>query len=73
MKWAGHVERIGKKGNIYRMFLYKTEWFLGTCRYRWGDNNEIDLKWAACEGVDWINLNQDKVHRIIERVVHIRN
>jgi hypothetical protein len=31
-----------------------------TRRRRWEDNIRIDLREAGCEGVDWINLAQDR-------------
>jgi hypothetical protein len=40
MKWAGHVARMGKKGNAYRISLGKPEGkrLLGRPRRRWEDN-----------------------------------
>jgi hypothetical protein len=33
---------------------------LGIIKSRWDDNIRMDLKETRCEGVDWINLAQDK-------------
>jgi hypothetical protein len=40
MRWAGHVARMGEKGNAYRLLLGKPEGKrpLGRSRLRWVDN-----------------------------------
>jgi len=32
----------------------------GTPRHRWKDNIKIDLQEVACEGMEWIDLAQDR-------------
>jgi hypothetical protein len=32
----------------------------GTPRHRWEDNIRMDLQEVGCEGVDWIELSQDR-------------
>jgi hypothetical protein len=34
---------------------------LGRRRYRWEDNIKLNLREIRWEGVDWINLTQDRV------------
>jgi hypothetical protein len=45
IKWAGYVARMGAKKNTYRIFVGKSERRrrLRRPRYRWMDNNKIDL------------------------------
>jgi hypothetical protein len=45
MKWAGHVARMGEKGNAYRILVEKPEGKrpLGIPRRRWEDNIKMDL------------------------------
>jgi hypothetical protein len=45
MRWAGHVSRMGKKINAYRILVGKPEGKipLGRLRCRWEDNIKMDL------------------------------
>jgi hypothetical protein len=45
MRWAGHVARMGKKRNAYRLLVKKPEGRkpLGRPRRRWSDNIRMDL------------------------------
>jgi hypothetical protein len=53
---------MGKKRNPYRILVGKPEGKrpLGTLRRRWVDNIKIDLKETGCDGMDWIDLAQDR-------------
>jgi len=33
---------------------------LGKCRHTWEDNINMDLEEGECEGMDWINVDQDR-------------
>ena len=33
---------------------------LGRPRHRWNDNIKMDLQEVGCEGLDWIDLAQDR-------------
>jgi hypothetical protein len=46
MRWAGHVARMGKKRNAYRISAGKPEGKrpLGRIRRRWIDNIKMDLR-----------------------------
>jgi hypothetical protein len=59
MRWAGHVARMVKKKNAYRILVGKPEGRrpLGRPRRRWVDNIKIDLRET---GVDWVHLAQDR-------------
>jgi hypothetical protein len=59
---AGHVARIGEKRNAYRILVGKSEGRrpLGRPRSRWVDNIRMDLGEIGWDGMDWINLAQDR-------------
>jgi hypothetical protein len=61
-RWAGHVARIGKKRNAYMILVGKPEGkrSLGKPRRRWVDNIKMDLREIGCDGVDWIDMAQDR-------------
>jgi hypothetical protein len=46
MSWVGHVARMGKKRNAYRILMVKPEGKrpLVRLRLKWVDNIEIDLR-----------------------------
>jgi len=62
MRWAGHVARTGEKRGVYRVLVGKSEGKrpLGSPRRRWEDNIKMDLQEMGCEGMDWIELTQDR-------------
>ena len=62
MRWAGHVERMGERRDVYRVLVGKPEGKrpLGRPRRRWEDNIKMDFQEVECVGVDWIELAQDR-------------
>jgi len=62
MRLAGHVERMGKRRNVYRVLVGKREGKrpLGIPRRRWGDNIKMDLQEVGYGIMDWIELAQDR-------------
>jgi hypothetical protein len=62
MRWAGHVARMGANRNAYRILVGKPEGRrpLGRPRCRWVDNIKIDLREIVWDGVDWVDLAQDR-------------
>jgi len=62
MRWAGHVARMVESRGVYRILVGKPEGKrpLGRPRRRWDDNIEMDLKEVGCEGMDSIELAQDR-------------
>jgi hypothetical protein len=62
MTWAGHVARLGEKRNAYRILVGKPEGTrpLGRPRRRWVDNIKMDLREIGWDGMDWIDLAQDR-------------
>jgi hypothetical protein len=63
LKWAGLVARIGEGRGVYRDLIGKTESKkpLGRPRRRWEDNVKMDLREIGIDGVNWIQLAQDRV------------
>jgi hypothetical protein len=62
IRWAGHVARMGKKRNAYRLLVGKPKGKrpVGRPRHRWVDNNGIDLGEVGWGDVDWIGLAKDR-------------
>jgi hypothetical protein len=62
MRWAGHVVRMGKGRDVYRVLVRKPEGKrpLGRPRRRREDNIKLDLQEMGCGRMDWIELVQDK-------------
>ncbi|KAJ4426309.1 hypothetical protein ANN_27123 [Periplaneta americana] len=60
LRWAGHVARIGKFINAYRVLVGRLEGNrpLGRPRRRWEDDIKMDLREVGYDGRDWINLAQ---------------
>ena len=62
MRWAGHVARMAERRGVYRVLVGKPEGKgpLGRSGRRWEDNIKMDLHEVAYEGMDWIELAQDR-------------
>jgi hypothetical protein len=62
MRWAEHVARRGEKRGVYRVLVGKPEGKrpLARPRRRWEDNIKMDDQEVGCDGVEWIELAQDK-------------
>jgi hypothetical protein len=56
MRWAGHVARMGKERNVYRVLMRKPEGKrpLGRPRCRREDGIRMDLREFGWGSVDWI-------------------
>jgi hypothetical protein len=61
--WAGHVARMGKGRGVYRVLVGRPECKnpLGRPRRRWDDNIKLDLRKIGIDGVNWIQMAQDRV------------
>jgi len=62
MRWAGHVARRGDRRGVYRVLVGKP-WGkrpLGRPRSSWEDNIKMDLQEEGCDGMNWIELAQDR-------------
>jgi hypothetical protein len=62
MRMAGRVARMGRKRNVYRVLVGKPEGKrpLGRTRRRWMDSIKTDLRELGWDGMDWIDLAQDR-------------
>jgi hypothetical protein len=58
--WVGHIVRMGKKRNVYRILVEKPEGNrpLGRLRYRWENSIKMDLRDIELGDVHWIDLAQ---------------
>jgi hypothetical protein len=63
MRWVGHVARMGEGKGVYRVLVGRPKGKrpLGRPRRRWEDNIKMDLREIGIDGVNWIQLAQDKV------------
>jgi hypothetical protein len=61
MRWAGHVAHIETR-SACGIFAGKPEGKrpLGRPRCRWVDNIKMDLRERGWDGMDWIDLAQDR-------------
>jgi hypothetical protein len=62
MRGAGHVERMGEKRNAYGILVGNPEEKrpLGRPRRRWVNNTKMNLREIGWDGMDWIDLAQDR-------------
>ena len=62
MRWAGHVACMAEGRGIYRVLVGKSEGKrpFGKPGRKWKDNIKMDLQEVGCEGMDWIDLSQDR-------------
>jgi hypothetical protein len=76
MRWAGHVARMGKGRGLYRVLVGKpgVRGPLGRSRCRWEDNIKMDLQEVEWEGVDWIDMAQDRDRwrAVVNAVMNLR-
>ena len=76
LRWAGHVTHIRERRGGYRVLVGKPEGMrpLGRPRCRWKDNIKMDLQEVGCEGMDWIDLAQDRDswRALVNAVMNIR-
>jgi hypothetical protein len=63
MRWAGHVARMGEGRGVYRLSVGRPEGKrpLRRPRRRWEDNIKMYLREIGNDGVNWIQLAQDRV------------
>jgi hypothetical protein len=67
MRWAGHVGRMGERGDVYRVLVGKTEGKrpLGKPKRRWEDNIKMDLRevgYGVWTGSSWLRMGTGGRH-----------
>jgi hypothetical protein len=76
MRWAGHVARMGEKRNAYRISVGNPEGKrpLVILRRRWVDNIKMDLREMGWDGMNWIDLAQDRDQwrALVNKVMNLR-
>jgi hypothetical protein len=62
MIWVGHAARMAERRNAYRILVGKPEGSrpLGRPRRRWVDNIKMTLREIGYDGIDWLDLAQDR-------------
>jgi hypothetical protein len=62
MRWAGHLALMGENRYACRILVGKPEGKrpLGRPSRRWVDNIKIDLREVGWDGVDWVDMAQDR-------------
>jgi hypothetical protein len=76
MRWAGYVALMGEPMNAHRILVGKPEGkrSLGRRRRRWVDNIKMDLGETGWDGMDWIDLAQDRDQwkALVDTVMNLR-
>jgi hypothetical protein len=76
MSWAGHVARMWENRNAYRILVGMPEGkrLPGRPRRRWVDNIKMDLREIGGDGMDWIDLaqNRDQWRALVNTIMNLR-
>jgi hypothetical protein len=76
MRWAGHVKRIRGTRGAYRVLVGKSQGKrpLRRPRRRWDDDIKTGLKQIDFDGVDWIDLiqNRDTWRAVVNTVTNLQ-
>jgi hypothetical protein len=76
MRWTGHVAQMGEKRNAYRILMRNPEGKrpLKKPRRRWVDNIKMDLREIGWDGMDRIDLAQDRgqCRALVNAVMNLR-
>jgi hypothetical protein len=74
MRWLGYVARIEVKRNAYVAFVEKPEGKrpLGRTRRKRHNNINMDHREIGLDGMDWINLAQDRDQwrALVNTIIH---
>jgi hypothetical protein len=65
---------MGEKRNAYKILVGKPQGKrpLGRPRHRWVDNIKMDLKEIGWDGMDWIDLAQDRMFALVNMRMNLR-
>jgi hypothetical protein len=71
MRWTGNVTRMDEKRNACRILVGNPE---GKRPHRWVDNIKMDLREIGWDGLDWIDLaqNRDQWRALVNTVMNLR-
>jgi hypothetical protein len=76
VRWAGHVARMRKERNIYKVLEGKPERKtpLGRPRRRWEDGIRMDLREISWRNLEWIKLAKDRGQwqALVNTVMNVR-
>jgi hypothetical protein len=76
MKLAGDVARMGERRNACKILVGNPEGKrpLGRPRRRWVDNIKMNLREIRWDGIDWIDLaqNRDQWRALVNAVMNLR-
>jgi hypothetical protein len=76
MRWVGHIARVGKLRNAYKIFVgkYEGKRSLGKPRRIWEDNIRMGLKEIGWEDVDWMHVaeDRDRWRAVVNTVMNLR-
>ena len=61
-KMSGECSKYGDRRDVYRLLVGKPggKRLLERPRRRWEDNIKMDLQKVGCDGMDWIEVAQDR-------------
>jgi hypothetical protein len=76
VRWAGHVALKDEKRNAYGILVGKPEGKrpLRRTRRRWVDNIKINLREMVWDGMDWIDVaqNRGQWRTLVNTVINLR-
>jgi hypothetical protein len=76
MRLAGNIARMGEKRNAYSILVGTPEGKrpLGRPKCMWVDNIKMDLRKIGWDGMDWIDLAQDRDQwrALVNTVINLR-
>jgi len=76
MRWAGHVARVAKRRDVYRILVGKPEGkrSIGRPRRRRKENIKMNLHEVGWGAMDWIDLAQerDSWRALVNAVMNLR-
>ena len=74
MGWA--CSTVVARRGVYRVLAWKPERKrpLGRPRHRWNDNIKVDIQKVGFEGMDWIDVaqNRDRLRALVNAVMNLR-